>query len=477
MSSKQIHDVETWCEEILKAEKDSMWHIQIGTMLQQFGHAKSAEDRARYALSINSEDWRASTLLAELVEPIKGIELLEPSAQRVKSSGQWKEGPLNRMGFAKMLYVLAELQWKEERFDAATDSWKEAMTMNFTDSWRVCRCLEQYYARERWSDIMEALDTITANSTEQQQGLEELLIVASRDMPFIHIMVLRAALHTDKLNDIVCVYESSIEMLAERGDWGILPYAQFYYGRALKAHQNRSSPAIEQWCQALKHADSYLLSILISNIAPYYMKKANASSQDPEAVAYYLGNIEKLIPESVLESEVMLSPRLYLARYYTNQGDITRAKQIVRDLVKGCLDVLTDDVEENDMDAYNQLLWIFIPLNDHENVKTLRALTVQRFGKHIQINCDGDCNRSWGLNEEMWWCKDCIDVNFESECLVKVKNGRLPFSICNDSHQFLQVPEVDVTNAPADCVRVGEEWIPVDDWFARIEKDYVLFED
>lgn len=338
MSAQQVDDVESWCEEVQKAENDSMWHTQIGTVLQYFEHTKSAADRARRALSSNSEDWRASTLLADLIEPSKGIEILKPAAHRVESSGEWKQSSLNRMGLARILYILAELQWKDVRIDAAAESWKKAMSFNFTDYWRVRRCLEYYYSRERWSDIMEALATIIANSTEQQQGLEELLIIGSHDMPSVR------------------AYERSMEMLEERGDLTILCYARYDYGRAIKALQNRSSPAIEQWCQALKYADSDLLSILISNIAPYYMKKASASSQDREAVASYLHNIETLVPESVLESEITLSPRVYVSRYYVRQDDMARAKQIVRDIVKSCLDILTDDIEENDLDAYSKLL-------------------------------------------------------------------------------------------------------------------------
>lgn len=444
-------------------------------MLQYFEHAESAEQRAQFALKVDEDDWRASTLLAELVEPSKGIETLKPATQRVKSSGEWKKSSLHRMGLAKMLFVLAELQWKKGSVDAAVDSWKKALELGSNDYRRVRKCLEEYSTRGRWSDIMEALQTITESSTKQQHGLEELLIATARDMQSVHIIILRAALHTEQLGSIVCAYEHSIELLEERGDCAMLCYVQYHYGRAIKAVRTHSSPAIKQWRQALEYADPPLLACLITYIAPYYVKKVSASSQDPEAVAFYLDQIEKLIPEDVLGTEVMLSPKVYVARYYVTQGDMARAKQFVHGIVNDCVDILTDDIDENDLRAYNKLIWIFVALNDYENLRAIHALRAQRFRGHQTVRCDGDCNRSWDLHQETSWCQDCININFETDCREKIKRGALPFSICNESHEFIQVPEVDLTDAPEDCVPVEDGWIPAKYWFSCVEKKYVHF--
>ncbi|RMJ27317.1 hypothetical protein PHISP_01831 [Aspergillus sp. HF37] len=475
-SVKQIESIERWCWQVLGVrKKNSLWHTQIGSVLQLYEQQKPAEDRARLALDISREDWRASTLLASLVKPSEGIQILEPAARRLESSGTWEQNSLHRMGLAKMLFILAELHCEEGNLDAATGLWKRAMEVDFTDYGRVVRCLEHYDAGERWSDIIEALQTIDKNSTEQQDGLAELIIWSSCGIPSVHSILLRAALRTKQLRPVVVAYERSVKLLEERGEHTTLANARYHYGRVIKAHQARSSPAIEQWFQALEDADPYLLSTLISNIAPYYMQKAENNTHDSEAVDYYIEKVETLLPESIKESEVILPPRMYLARYFVRLGNVRKAKTITRDIVKVSLDILTDGDEDNDLDAYNKLLWVFIPLDDRENIKAIRTLMSRRFGRHQGTVCDGDCNRSWELWDESWWCQDCINVNFENECQQKVQQGGLPFVVCNGSHCFLKAPKMDLDNTPEDSVPFGDGWVPVEDWLARIEKEYVHF--
>lgn len=70
------------------------------------------------------------------------------------------------------------------------------------------------------------------------------------------------------------------------------------------------------------------MSTLISCIAPNYVQKAIAAGPNHEAVSAYLERIEALLPEDVPEAEVSLPPRVYIARYYKNQGNPTEAKRI-----------------------------------------------------------------------------------------------------------------------------------------------------
>lgn len=95
-----------------------------------------------------------------------------------------------------------------------------------------------------------------------------------------------------------------------------------------------------------------------------------------------------------------------------------------------------------------------------------------------QIDCDGDCNRSMNIAEEMKWCQDCILVHLDEECRRKVEQNRLPYSTCNASHELLRAPRMEesLRNMPKDSVPFGDDWVSFTDWLGLIEKDYVSFE-
>ncbi|KAJ5819376.1 hypothetical protein N7474_004967 [Penicillium riverlandense] len=477
-SVKQIEQVERWCEEVLNVQKkNSLWHTQIGSVLQVCTHNKLAEDRARQALEIDPNDWRASTLLSGLVEPRDGLTILKPAVQALESSGQWKRSSLERVGLAKMLFIIADLSWREEQIDVAIDFWTRAVEVDFTNYGRVNKCLKSYAKRERWSDIIAILRKIQEKSTEKLQGLSEL-IAAVGGRAFPHRPVLQAAIHTEQLEFLVSAYERSIQLVEVRGEHTTLCNVRYHCGRAANALQNGSFKVIKHWRQALDGADPYLLSTLISSIAPYYVQKANASGPDTEAVSAYLKEIETLLPEGVPEADANLPPRVYIARYYWRQGNEAQAKQIARNIVQLSLDILSDDDEENDLPAYNQLQSVFLAFGDMKNALATRALIVLNFGEKQRIACDGDCNRSWYMSEETQWCQDCIQAHFDEECSQKIEQNALPFSVCNKTHRSLRAPRMDesLKSLPRGVVPFGDELISFQNWLGRIEKDYVSLE-
>ncbi|KAJ5110269.1 hypothetical protein N7532_002914 [Penicillium argentinense] len=109
------------------------------------------------------------------------------------------------------------------------------------------------------------------------------------------------------------------------------------------------------------------------------------------------------------------------------------------------------------------------------NALATRALVALRFDEEQRIGCDGDCNRTWPISEEMQWCQDCIHAHFDEECSQKIQQNALPFSVCNKTHQFLHAPRMDesLKSLPQGMVPFGDEVISFEDWLGRIGKDYV----
>lgn len=89
--------------------------------------------------------------------------------------------------------------------------------------------------------------------------------------------------------------------------------------------------------------------------------------------------------------------------------------------------------------------------------------------------CDGFCGHTWTFADDMYACKDCIDIQFERNCLEKLRNGTLERKVCGKRHDFLYVPKWDDeehAKIPEGMVKVGEEVVAVKDWLNSIRRQW-----
>lgn len=90
--------------------------------------------------------------------------------------------------------------------------------------------------------------------------------------------------------------------------------------------------------------------------------------------------------------------------------------------------------------------------------------------------CDGNCNKEWAYADDIYVCKDCIDVQFCAVCVDKLRAGTLERQICGRDHAFLHVPRwTDIAAAdkaagrvPDGFMRVGDEVLAIKDWINGI---------
>ncbi|KAL4756134.1 uncharacterized protein BDW70DRAFT_22189 [Aspergillus foveolatus] len=65
-----------------------------------------------------------------------------------------------------------------------------------------------------------------------------------------------------------------------------------------------------------------------------------------------------MVPEEVTLSQLWLPPQLYQARYHHVDGSEVKARLIVRTLVQVALELLSDDDQTNDVEAYGKLVYL-----------------------------------------------------------------------------------------------------------------------
>ncbi|KAB8271474.1 hypothetical protein BDV30DRAFT_146199 [Aspergillus minisclerotigenes] len=481
-SVEEIESVENWCQTVLDVKtKNSLWHVQMGNLLEVLGLPRLAETRARQALMLNPQDWRASYLLAKLVGTKEGIEILAaPIRARLASDSQWQRDPVQRIRFAKLLYMFGLLHWEDKCPSTAIAYCKMAMELDPTNHGRVTMVLSSLATEGRWQDIIVSLKGVK-NSAHISQGLAEMVIELWNADRF-HQIFLQAALRTKHIDMLEETYELAINLLLERQDRATLVYVRYHYATAIYSLRDRESKAIAEWENVLTEVpQSHLytiLPLLVSKLGPLYLHKARTSGDDTEAASSYLEKLETLIPDGAPGSDALLPPKLYLARYYQTQGDVLRAKQITREIVKQALEILSDDDQDNDRYAYFSLLTVFLPLEDSRNMLASLAKLSFNTSDTAIIHCDGDCGNSWSYLGDMLWCKDCIDFQIDEKCHRKLCDGALPFTVCDRSHDFLHIPgrESIMQDIPVGCVPFGEAAIPLDEWMELVRKNYVYIE-
>jgi hypothetical protein len=85
----------------------------------------------------------------------------------------------------------------------------------------------------------------------------------------------------------------------------------------------------------------------------------------------------------------------------------------------------------------------------------------------IHLRFDGQCGHTWTFADDIYVCRDCLDVQFEEGCLKKLREGTLERKICGKGHSFLHVPKWD--DVEWSDVKIPEG---VKQWLNEIRKEW-----
>ncbi|KAL4808834.1 hypothetical protein BDV18DRAFT_157771 [Aspergillus unguis] len=377
---EDISEIEEWSRTLLDSEKDSLWEVQVAVILRNFKFDLQAERRCRSALKLDPTNWRASYNLAHVIASNEeAIGILNNLIERLGGDDKWMQKENHVWAFAEMLFNRGQRLWDAEAYDQAIESFTKSVQINYTGFKRILTIIEQYYDRHLWSEILSLLKTIQTGSDDKAHLSAMLVDLASEET--FHKIVLQTAVETGQFEFIEGVYKDAIKLSTAREAYTSLYYIRYHYANEIFQQDNGEERALELWEVALKDDlprsfldIDYVLPDLVVKLAPIYLSRARNAQKGSETARYYLDRIASMTPDEVSGSNVILPAKLYLARYYQVEGDNTKAKQIVRSVVKLALEMLSDDDSDNDYLAYWRLLLVFLPLNDDKNA--LAAVTM-----------------------------------------------------------------------------------------------------
>ncbi|KAL9088719.1 MAG: hypothetical protein Q9165_006028 [Trypethelium subeluteriae] len=101
----------------------------------------------------------------------------------------------------------------------------------------------------------------------------------------------------------------------------------------------------------------------------------------------------------------------------------------------------------------------------------------QRLTGPLHYSCDGQCGRKWTYADDLYICRECIDVQFDAPCVEKLCRGELEWDICDRNHAFMHVPAWNVESAKRaqeGKVLIDGEICKIDAWLESIKQEWGL---
>ena len=100
---------------------------------------------------------------------------------------------------------------------------------------------------------------------------------------------------------------------------------------------------------------------------------------------------------------------------------------------------------------------------------------VSKLSGWLNSTCDG-CDSPWSYVDDIYCCRDCLDVQFDKKCYPKLKAGLLNKAVCHPEHELLHIPPFDEAKwrqlVSKDAMEVGGKEIPRLVWLAAIRETW-----
>ncbi|KAL4940945.1 hypothetical protein BDV06DRAFT_12388 [Aspergillus oleicola] len=524
IKAAEILDAAEWAQsQIGLSELGYEESCNIAGTLRDYGKNKEAIEHFEHTSTLAKENWLSQYGLAQCFanqsEFPTAINILEATIQGIHR-GEIGNSEELRGNLVEMNDVLATWNRSVGRNEIALELYEQRLMLNPYDYKATSNIVTLLHKQERYPDLLEFLQSLK-NSTDMASGLdlrtrnfhehcevdeynEALFASARRDEEFsIVFESYEEALEAARALLLKARKAGNIEeeWQAQKCQIELMARIATLCRKNSKENHGREKCAIDNWLRIVEMNGthdwwlSYKQLSVRSEFALFCFEK---TVQSPETATDYLQYLEYIIPSKYPRTTFWVQdshPSRLLARYHALQGNHEKAKSILRPYVKASFDLLSDDDPLNDWWAYNDLAvlfifadkdadalaaWSLIPPNNDigaiDNSANLENDDHKLEGSMYNI-CDGDCGTKWTYADNFYFCKLCDYIQFDKQCLDKIRDGTLKLGFCNPEHEMLHVPAYD----PAERrrvgegnVKVGEEIISVEEWLQRVRTDWGL---
>ncbi|KAI9666298.1 MAG: hypothetical protein M1821_004233 [Bathelium mastoideum] len=519
----QIAASAKWAEKELNIEQqDSLWYERLGCTYLLFGErddaTKTFVEARKCGLNTTTTDERLAQAYAGLGEYAEAIKHMKDVVNDLKTVENPSEKDTDRL--RGDVHDLIDWYSKTREPDIAMKWCEEALKYN-KEKYRIYRIMiKTLFENNR---IKEAADLLIEwshqGATDYELSMLEAMqydfavyCVANYDYDdendHFHAII-GLAQQIEKYDTVLGAMEKAIDFAKNRKEYNALGVLLLYRGNALsKSHLGKDSfsSALRHWhdCRVVskRSGDVYVGFRATRKIGLYHVMEATNPQRTGDEQQEHVQTLEKVLKELKSDPNLWGSDdtagyfEALLAIYYRSVGDDAKARQLLQREIKNYLDMLSDEWPENDWSAYRRLAVILARYGDDCNALSAWSLlppsdagsespSPKRQGD-MHTYCDGRCNTSWTYANDFWCCRYCVDVQFDSVCLEKLRAGTLIRDVCSPDHQFLHVPkwsDEEFRAVGKDRVRVGGEIQPdgtrtggeivtVEEWKNRLYEEW-----
>ncbi|KAI1171675.1 hypothetical protein F4777DRAFT_45190 [Nemania sp. FL0916] len=496
-------------------EKTGHFHFILGRTLARIKtrkHLVAAVEEFRSATQKSSEVEIKCTCR---LEEAKGLYALEEYGEAVVAASQALEGlPANELDVRlELLNIIQEASLRlgdeEAAFETAFEAWNSAPHSLY---WTFVMIHTSHHIGR----FSSAVETIRSVINEPQRG-PGFLAEIMNCQPYASEYILNACSEMDQLDFAHDVFTAVSVEATKSGDSSRRALADAALAQLHYRYHRTDDKAIKVWENIVRNYPGTLGAVKASfELAPVYFTMA--TDPETEDIALWISKLEQLAGQcnntqttwADHDGVPMEALWALVGRWNTQRGEVDLARAQVLPLLKLGIRDLTDRIEDNDRQAYFNLATAFLAIGDRRNAEIAFAfpMPLRKSNELLEFeasmnnerpdetkalelegntdlsepfnfvaSCDARCNRRLVDFRSFSMCEICIDIGFCDECLQKLKEGTLPFRVCNPRHPHVRIypPRGLVTKkAGAFMVQVdAEKVVSADSWLEMISQEWL----
>jgi tetratricopeptide (TPR) repeat protein len=92
----------------------------------------------------------------------------------------------------------------------------------------------------------------------------------------------------------------------------------------------------------------------------------------------------------------------------------------------------------------------------------------------VHFSCDGECGRSWTTGDDVWHCRDALQLDLCDGCYQLMRKGELGFRVCDQQDEWVNVPKYGGPRLQQDTVRYNGQILKLKDWVDLVKKEWEI---
>lgn len=302
----------------------------------------------------------------------------------------------------------------------------------------------------------------------------------------------------------------SAERAAQK-DTNKLAHLRLYHGLLLYYQGDKGlndHAAIDIWEKNIHMTDYdeyYLEGAMVESsemLAAAFFGVCKRSNWDPLIVninTMKFSDLQQQRSQVVGRGESFLVARIHCE---ASAGPIPKAaKELVRPHIQEAMNLLPDEDPSNDWQGYYMLaealsfvdqdnaLVAWSLISPHEisepssesskasvNEDVAAMPSKRQLSGPLAYAYDGECGHEWTFPDDIYFCLECVDVQFDAKCLDFLNKGYLTRRVCGKDYKFLHIPPWDeeaFRDRGEGNVLVGGKIVKVKDWLQDIREVYL----